>query len=98
LSAVALAKADDSGSRGHPPRLQLVSKRGLARMERAKHLISHTFDIVITAEELLLRDSYRRSLGHSGGAIALGAALDNPNLLCPRPDVYIESWGYAGRR
>ena len=50
------------------------------------------------SSELLLRDSYRRSLGHSGGAIALGAALDNPNLLCPRPDVYIESWGYAGRR
>jgi hypothetical protein len=67
-------------------------------MERAKPIVVQTSDVVVTADELLLWDSYRRSLGHSGGAIALGAALDNPNLLCPRPDVYIESWGYAGRR
>ena len=34
---------------------------------------------------------------HSGGG-TIGGALDGPNLLCTRPDVYIESWGYAGRR
>src|SRR6476660_6326280 len=50
------------------------------------------------SSELLLRQAYRRSPAQSGGATPIGGALDSPNLLCTRPDVYIESWGYAGSR
>jgi hypothetical protein len=67
-------------------------------MERAKPIVVQTFDVVVTARELLLRQTYRRSPAHSGGARSVGGALDSPNLLCTRPDVYIESWGYAGPR
>ena len=50
------------------------------------------------SSELLLRHAYRRSHAHSdAGRIGVGG-LESPNLLCTRPDVYIESWGYAGRR
>jgi hypothetical protein len=81
------------------PNIRSVHVTGsLARMERAKPIVVQTFDVVARAEELLLRQSYGRSPAHSGGAVAFGAALDKPNLLCTRPDVYIESWGYAGRR
>jgi hypothetical protein len=34
---------------------------GLARMERAKPIVVQTFDVVVTAEELLLRQPCRRS-------------------------------------
>jgi hypothetical protein len=33
---------------------------GLARMERAKPIVVQTFDVVVTAEELLLRQPCRR--------------------------------------
>src|SRR6267154_477542 len=50
-------------------------------------------------EELLLRHAYRRSYAHSDAGRRIGGGdLESPNLLCARPDVYIESWGYAGPR
>ncbi len=37
------------------------TKWGLARMERAKPIVVQTFDVVVTTEELLLRQPCRRS-------------------------------------
>src|SRR6476646_5000620 len=72
---------------------------GLARMERAKPIVVQTSDVVVTADELLLRHAYRRSYAHSDAGRRMGGGdLESPNLLCTRPDVYIESWGYAGPR
>jgi hypothetical protein len=72
---------------------------GLARMERAKPMVVQTFDVVVTAEQFLLRHAYRRSYAHSDAGRRIGGGdLESPNLLCTRPDVYIESWGYAGPR
>ena len=66
-------------------------------MERAKPVIGQRSSLATTAEELLLRQPSRRSPAHSGGERIRGG-LDSPNLLCTRPDVYIEGWSYAGRR
>jgi hypothetical protein len=70
---------------------------GLARMERAKPIVVQTSDVVVTADELLLRHAYRRSYAHSDAG-RIGRGLESPNLLSTRPDVYIESRGYAGPR
>ena len=66
---------------------------GLARMERAKPLFVQTLDVVAsfyygtrTAVPMLTPMPAEDREEISGG----------PNLLCTRPDVYIESWGYAG--
>ncbi len=51
------------------------------------------------SSQLLLRHAYRRSYAHSDAGRRIGGGdLESPNLLCTRPDVYIESWGYAGPR
>src|SRR5439155_21060146 len=70
-------------------RFQFAKAAGLARMERAKPVIGQRSSLATTAEELLLRQPSRRSPAHSGGERIRGG-LDSPNLLCTRPDVYIE--------
>ena len=67
-------------------------------MKRAKPMVVQAFDIVVTVEEFLLRQTCRRSYADSDAGRIGGADLESPNLLCTRPDVYIESWGYARRR
>ena len=63
----------------------------LARMERAKPVIGQRSSLATIAEELLLRHAYRRSYAHSEAG-RIGRGLESPNLLCTRPDIYIESW------
>src|SRR4029453_245353 len=50
------------------------------------------------SSELLLRHACRRAYAHSDGGRIWVGDLESPNLLCTRPDVYIERWRYAGRR
>ena len=68
---------------------------GLARIERAKPLFVQTLDVVGAFTTASVPPFLLLTPGVPGPS---GAALDGPNLLCTRPDVYIESWGYAGRR
>jgi hypothetical protein len=60
-------------------------------------IIGDKSNLAAVAEELLLRQAYRHPPAHSRDATSIGGALYSPNLLCTRSDIYIKTWGYAGR-
>ena len=65
---------------------------GLARIERAKPVVVQTFDVVVTAEELLLRHPRPRSHAQSAASASTSPNLGGPKLLSTRSDVYVEAW------
>lgn len=61
-------------------------------MERAKPIVFQTFDVVVTAEELLLRQTCSRSHAQSGAVARTYVSLGGPNLLSTRSHVYVKAW------
>jgi len=70
----------------------LKAKWGLARLERAKPIVVQTFAVVVTAEELLLRQPCHRSHTQSAAIASTSRNLGEPNLLCTRSDVHVKAW------
>ncbi len=95
------AEAAIFSKRGSPRRdpmtasVSICPSWGLARMERAKPIVVQTFDVVVTAEELLLRQTCRRSYTYSGEVARTYINLDEPKLLCARPDIHVPAWAVS---
>jgi hypothetical protein len=61
-------------------------------MERAKPIVIQTFDVVVTAEELLLGQPCRRSQTQSGAVARTSPSIYDRNLLCTRSDEHVKRW------
>jgi hypothetical protein len=68
-----------------------ASKWGLARIERAKPIVVQTFDLLVTAEQLLLRQPCRRSHAQSDAGASTSRNLGGPKLLCTGPHADVKT-------